>query len=129
MSWFSRLSRYGSLLGPLLVHVPVDDPVLTTPLTQLPPSEPESASLDGKPPSITHPAAGSSVPVVPDTPAWKRLISRGLPPHEAIPLIEAIFINEDEVKTIRGLCGEDAQTFVNRMHEVCFVFFLSRDVI
>ena len=107
----------------------MDDPVLTTPLTQLPPSESESVSLDSKPPSITHPAAGSSVPAVPDPPAWKSLISHGLLPHEVIRLITVIFTNEDEVKAISGLCGEDAQMFVNRMHEVCFVFFLPSDVI
>ena len=74
----------------------------------------------------THTVPDSSVPVDPDTPTWKRLISHALPPHDAVPLIEAILTSEEEVKTICRLCGDDAQTVIDRIHEVCLVFFLQR---
>ena len=51
-------------------------------------------------------------------PACKRLASRAFSPHEVIPLIEAIFTNQSEVKMIGCLCGDDAQTFIDVIHEV-----------
>jgi hypothetical protein len=64
-----------------------------------------------------------------DIPAWKRLISRTLLPLEVISLIEAIFTNKDEVKAICDLGGDDAQTFINTIHEVRKLTFSSRGII
>lgn len=71
-------------------------------------------------------APGSFIPANSDAPAWKRLISPTLFPHEVIPTIEAIFTSEDEVKMIFGLRADDAQSFVDAIHGVRFVFLLSR---
>lgn len=59
-----------------------------------------------------------SILVDSSTPAWKRLISYTLLPHEIISLIETIFTSKDEVKAICDLRGDDAQTFINVIHEV-----------
>lgn len=75
-----------------------------------------------KPLSLSHPAPGPSIPVDSDTPAWKRLIGYSLFTHEVNSLIEAIFTSKDEVKLIGDLRGDDAQTFINVIHEVCFAF-------
>jgi len=53
-----------------------------------------------------------------DAPACTRLTSRAFSPHEVIPLIEAIFTNQNEVKMIGYLRGDDAQTFIDVIHEV-----------
>ena len=60
-----------------------------------------------------------------ETPAWKRLTSRSLPPPEVISLIKAIFTNRDEVEVICDLRGDDAQSFIDAIHKVRFVFFPS----
>ena len=62
-------------------------------------------------------------------PAWRRLISHTLLPHEVISLIEEIFTNKEEVQTICDLLGSDAQIFINTIHEVRFEFLPSRDTI
>jgi len=46
------------------------------------------------------------------------LIARTFFPHDVIPLIEAIFTNQEEVKMIGYLRGDDAQTFIDVIHEV-----------
>jgi len=51
-------------------------------------------------------------------PAWRRLINHTFSPHEAIPLIEAMFMTEDEVEMIGCLRGDDAQTLINVIDEV-----------
>ena len=51
-------------------------------------------------------------------PAWKRLITRAFLPHEVTSLIELILRSEGEVKMIGNLCGDDAQTFIEVIHEV-----------
>jgi len=51
-------------------------------------------------------------------PAWKRLISSTVAPHERVALITGIFSDQKEVETIRNLCGDDAQTFVDLIDEV-----------
>jgi len=48
----------------------------------------------------------------------KRLASRAFLPHEVISLIEATLVNQDEVKAIGNLCGDDAQNFIDVIHEV-----------
>lgn len=53
-----------------------------------------------------------------DAPACKRLISRAFSSHEVIPLIEAIFENQGEVKMIGYLCEGEAQTFIDVIYEV-----------
>jgi hypothetical protein len=84
----------------------------------------ETASREGsgKPPFITRTAPGSSNPVGYDSPAWKRLIGCAFLPHEVIALIEAVFTSKDEVKMICDLRGDDAQIFINKIHEVCSLF-------
>ena len=84
---------------------------------------------NGKPLFITHADPGSSIHVD-SAPAWTRLVSQAdLLPHEVISLIEAIFKSEDEIKMIRGLHGDDAQTFIDTIYRVCFTFFPSRSTI
>jgi hypothetical protein len=52
-------------------------------------------------------------------PGWKHLISGSLATHERASMITTIFSNRDEIDTIRNLCGDDAQTIVNVIYEVC----------
>ena len=82
----------------------------------------KASTYDPKPLSVTH-------PVDSDTPAWKSLISRPLTPSDVISLIGMIFISKDEVKTVFNLRGNDAQAFVDVIHEVCFVSLLSSGTI
>ena len=70
---------------------------------------------------MVHPDPDSSNFVNLDAPACKRLIRRAFSPQEVTSLIEAIFMSEDEVKMVRDLRGDDAQTFIDVIHEVCFV--------
>ena len=54
----------------------------------------------------------------------KRLIDRGFLPHELLPLIQETIMNEDEIKVmIDSLYGDNAQTFVDVVHEVRRRFF------
>ena len=76
--------------------------------------------------SITGTTPTSSIPVVSCTPAWKCLIGQDLPPDKFISLIEDIFTNKDEVKVICDLLEDDAQTFINTIHEVRLLFFPSK---
>ena len=71
-----------------------------------------------------HTAQGPPTLVGLGTPACKRLISHSLPAHEVIPLIEETFTSKEQIRIIRDLRGDDAQTFVNVIHEVCLVSFL-----
>ncbi|KAF9645530.1 hypothetical protein BDM02DRAFT_497170 [Thelephora ganbajun] len=64
------------------------------------------------------PAPDSSTLVDLDTPACTRLISNALSPHEVIPLIEAIFTSKDEIRMIRDLRRDDAQTFIDVIYKV-----------
>lgn len=72
-------------------------------------------------------APGPPTPADSDTLAWKRLISHASLPNEVISLIGEIFTSKDEIKMICDLRGDDAQTFINVIHEVCFAFFPSRN--
>jgi len=53
-----------------------------------------------------------------NAPACKRLISKTFFPHEVVSLIEATFTSKDQVKMICDLRGDDAQTFIDVIHEV-----------
>ena len=57
---------------------------------------------------------------VPGTSAWKHLISRTFPSHEVVSLVEGIFEDEEEVRALNDLRGDDAQTFIDVIHEVRF---------
>ena len=57
-------------------------------------------------------------------PAWKRLITSPLTSDARITLITHIFSDNDETEAAKGLCGDDAQTFVDVVEEV--IHFLSR---
>jgi hypothetical protein len=67
------------------------------------------------------PTPGPYIPADSHVPACKRLTSLSHPyfPHEVISLIEAVFKSKDEVKKVDHLRGDDAQTFVDVIHEVC----------
>ena len=90
----------------------------------------EAASMyNFKPLSFTYTIPGPSPPADFNTPAWKCLITRSLPPSEIISLIGTIFVSKDEVKTVCTLRGNDAQAFVDAIHDVRFVFLHSRGTI
>ena len=73
----------------------------------------------GPPPEATTSQSSTSIDLVDsDIPAWKRLISHALLPHEIVPLIETIIMNKHEVREVCGLRGDDAQIFINVIHEV-----------
>jgi len=50
--------------------------------------------------------------------AWKRSIDRPISTHKRISLITAIFSNRFVAEAVKGLCREDAQTFVDMTDEV-----------
>ncbi|KAF9645415.1 kinase-like protein [Thelephora ganbajun] len=56
--------------------------------------------------------------LTPDIPTWKRLITQALPTDERISLITTIFSDDDQVKMVENLIGNDAQTFVDAIDEV-----------
>ena len=116
------LSSLGPLVSPL--HASHFNQLHSPPLTpNLDPQHPKSGGFVHA--GIALGAPGSSIVTESDTPAWKRLISRSLLPFEVISLIEAVFTSKDEVKMICDLRGDDAQTFINTIHEVRIVFFPS----
>ena len=47
-----------------------------------------------------------------------RLAGRAFLPYELISLIEAALMSQDEVKTVGNLYGDDAQSFIDVIHEV-----------
>ena len=55
-----------------------------------------------------------------DSPGWKRLISTSLAAHERTAMIATLFMNRDEVEAMKHIGGDDAQTFVDTIHEVRF---------
>ena len=59
------------------------------------------------------------VPLDSITPACKRLVRRMFTPYELSSLIEAIFSSEGEINMVHFLCGNDAQTFIDVIDEVC----------
>ena len=81
---------------------------------------------DDDPPFMVHLVPDSSNLVDLGAPACKRLITRTFSPQEVTSLIEAIFVSEDEVKMVRDLRGDDAQTFIDVIHEVRSVLFFPR---
>ena len=60
-------------------------------------------------------------------PAWKRLITRPLISSERISLITEIFSHRDEIKAVKRLRGDDAQSFVDVVDEVLLHSFMSGD--
>ena len=65
-----------------------------------------------------YPTPDSSILVDLDAPACKRLTSGTFSPHEVVPLIEAIFTNQSEVKMIGYLRRDEAQNFIDAIHGV-----------
>lgn len=51
-------------------------------------------------------------------PTWKRLISHTFPSYEVTSLVEEIFVSENELTALDDLRGDDAQTFIDVIHEV-----------
>ena len=56
-----------------------------------------------------------------EDPAWRRLISHSLTAEERISLITTISLDDDQVKMVEQLSGDDAQTFVDVIDEVSFL--------
>jgi len=77
-------------------------------------------------PLMIHPVSDSPNFVNLGTPACRRLIRCKFSPQEVTSLIEAIFMSEDEVKMVRDLRGDDAQTFIDVIHEVRSVISFPR---
>ena len=78
-------------------------------------------NTDGIPPSkLTAPVSLGAL-------SCERIIGRDFLPHELPSLIKVIFTSEEEIKVIDSLCGSDAQTFVDVIHNVRPLFFCSRD--
>jgi len=69
-------------------------------------------------PSTIQPVSDSPILVGPEAPACRRLISLAFTTHEVISLIEAIFADKEEVRMVRGLRGNAAQTFIEVVHGV-----------
>ena len=115
--------RAGMVTGGKIAHpTRITASQLTTPIR---PYTQEKRNGAGKSPLIAHTVSTSSgISAGSEAPAWKRLISHSLLPHEVISLIDAAFTSKEEVKVINGLRGDDAQTFINTIHEVRFRSFL-----
>jgi len=84
---------------PTSQQVPLD---IADPVCHGPPLHP----LD----SLAHPSF--------NVPGWKRLISDHLTTSERTSLITTIFSSRDQVRTIKDLCGDDAQSFIDTIYEV-----------
>ena len=78
----------------------------------------DTRAHNGDLPLTVCPTPGSSIPVDFGAPACRRLISRTFFPHQVISLIAAIFTSRDEVEAIGCLRGDNAQTFIDVVHEV-----------
>ena len=102
-------------------------PILASPINVVQNTDNSSQSLlsyhdtythNGDLPFAVYPTPGSSIPVDFGAPACRRLISRAFFPHQVISLIASIFTSPDEVEAIGYLCGDNAQTFIDVVHEV-----------
>jgi len=60
-------------------------------------------------------------------PAWKWLASDTLASYERISLITMIFSDRDQIKTVRNLSGDDAQTFIDKIDEVILPISCSKE--
>ena len=89
-----------------------------------PPASPDRPSADAPQVSTVHLTPDSPTLVDIKAPACRRLISHTFSQHEVVSLIEAIFTSPDEVKMIGCLRGDDAQTFVDAINEVCLFSFI-----
>ena len=48
-----------------------------------------------------------------NSPAWRQLITNTLTMDERVPLVTTILSDRDQVETVRGLSGDDAQKFID----------------
>ena len=69
-----------------------------------------------------------SAPANRNPPACIQLISHAFSSHEVISLVEAIFTSKEEIKMIRDLRGEAAQTLIDVVHKVCLHSFISKSL-
>ncbi|KAF9646803.1 kinase-like protein [Thelephora ganbajun] len=76
----------------------------------------DSPSIGSQDESV-YPTPNSSILLDFDGSVCKRLITHDFSQHEVVPLIEAIFSSQDEVKMIGYLRGDDAQTFIDVIDE------------
>ena len=76
--------------------------------------------------STLHTASNSPTILDSKLSACRRLINHTFSPHETVSLIEGIFTSKAEINIIRDLRGDDAQAFVDVVHEVrphLFLYF------
>jgi hypothetical protein len=102
-------------------------PILASPINVVQNTDNSSQSLlsyddtrahNGDLPLTVYPTPGLSISVDFGAPACRRLISRAFFPDQVISLIAAIFTSRDEVEAIGHLRGDNAQTFIDVVHEV-----------
>jgi len=65
-----------------------------------------------------YPTPDSSILVDLEAPACRRLISHAFSPHEVVTVIEEIFTSRDEVKIVGTFRRDEAQAFIDVIHEV-----------
>ena len=81
-------------------------------------SRDDTCTHNGDLPLTVYPTPDSSILVDLDAPACRRLINHAFSPHEVVSLIETIFTSQDEIKMIGYLRGDNAQTFIDVIHDV-----------
>ena len=70
------------------------------------------------PPAAPGTGMNAAISTDDDLSACRRLISRAFSPHELPSLIEEIFTRKDEVRTIGSFARDEAQSFIDIVHEV-----------
>ena len=60
-------------------------------------------------------------------PAWKHLVDRPHTADERVSLITVIFSDPNETEVVKGLCGDDAQSFIDVIDQVSLVLSLERN--
>ena len=81
------------------------------------------------PPKYTNHA--HKPPLVPDSNrrALRRLISRTVPQHELLSVIETIFSNVKAADTVKCLEESDAQTFIDIVDEACHRYSITEKLV
>jgi len=92
------------------------NPSVTVGLGVLPP--PNNTPTRAPQPQTVLPTPNPSTLVDLEVPACRRLLSRAFLPHEFISQIEETFTRKDEVKVIGCLERDEAQAFIDVVHEV-----------
>ena len=59
-----------------------------------------------------------------EPPPWRQLIDPTLPTNERVRLVTSIFSDRHEVEVLKYLSGNDAQAFVDVIHEASICILL-----